>query len=215
MSVPHQPAATARPRTPREPGELFGPRTALFAEVLAAGVYCTLASLPVITAPTAFAAACRLLREAADDGRPATPGRYLAALRAPGAGRSLRAGLALLALATLLALDTALAGAGLPGAAVVRWVLAAVGAAALLVGVRAAADPAVADAGWRRALSGAVSRSGEDRRGTAWLAAALCLTGVIAWMSPPLALLAPGALAFAVTAVEARAAVREETAPQA
>lgn len=192
---------------------MFGPRTALFAEVLATGVLCTLASLPVVTAPTAFAVGCRLLREAAADGMPVTTGRYAAALRGHGPGRTLRAGLAFLAPAALLLLDALVTGAGLPGAGLVRGLLAVVGAAALLVGLRAAADPALVAGGWRRALAEAADRAVRDPRGTALLAAAVGLTGAIAWMSPPLALLAPGALAFAVTAVESRATRREEPAP--
>ncbi|MEV0845712.1 hypothetical protein AB0J21_07460 [Streptomyces sp. NPDC049954] len=203
--------ATATPYR-REAGELFGPRMTLFSELLAVGVCCLLASLPLVTAPTAFAAACRLLREAAEDGPSATVPRYVQALRAHGTGRTLRAGGALLLTGALLVADllvtrTGSAGAGtaLPGAALLGPALLVLAALALLVAERAAADQDVPREGWRRAFARAAHRTRRDPSGTLLLAVATVLVVLFVWVLPPLLLLAPGPLAFAVTAVERRA----------
>lgn len=58
----------------REPGELFGPRFTLFADMLAVGLATAVASLPLITAPTALAAACNVLRRSIREDRPVTVG---------------------------------------------------------------------------------------------------------------------------------------------
>lgn len=75
-------------------------------------------------------------------GRPtATAGRYFAALRRRLRYGDLAVGAVALAGALLLLADLALAGAGLPGAPLFAVVAAAVGTAALVVGLRACARP--------------------------------------------------------------------------
>jgi hypothetical protein len=187
----------------REPGELFGPRFTLFADMLAVGLAAAVASLPLVTAPVALAAACTVLRRAIDEDRPATLGHYVAELRAHGLVRSLLAGATVLAAAALLALDLLLTRAGLPGARPMLWVLATLAAAGLVVALRTAADPEVVR-GWRPALHRTAARSAADPCGCAWVAAAVVLCLTFVWMLPLLAPLLPGPLAFAVTAVELR-----------
>ncbi|MER8070591.1 hypothetical protein ABTZ59_20095 [Streptomyces sp. NPDC094034] len=201
------------PSDRREPGELFGPRFALFADMLAVGLFTTVASLPLITAPAALAAGCRVLRDSARTRRTATAGRYRDALRAHGLARTLIAGVVLVALGALFLLDLALAGAGLPGAAAVSVTLAAVGAVALLVGVRAAAHPA-ARRSWPAALRGAARRSATDPAGSVLIAVALVICAAIVWALPPLALVVAGPLALAAVSVELRAAPGRGRSPR-
>jgi hypothetical protein len=189
----------------REPGELFGPRFTLFADMLAVGMAAAVASLPLITAPTAFAAACAVLRRAIREDRPVTPGEYAAEFRAHGVRRSLLAGVAVFAAVTLVGLDLALARAGLPGAGPMSWAVTGLAVAGLVLALRAAADPEVSH-GWGPALRRAVTRSAGDPVGCALTAAALALCVAFLWMLPLLALLLPGPLAFAITAVELRVA---------
>nr|WSY49062.1 hypothetical protein OG999_02135 [Streptomyces sp. NBC_00886] len=187
----------------REPGELFGPRFTLFADMLAVGLAAAVASLPLITAPTAFAAACTVLRRAIREDRPVGVGEYVAEFRAHGLRRCLLAGVTVFAAVTLVVLDLALARAGLPGARPMSWALTALVAMGLVLALRAAADPEAAR-GWPPALQRAASRSVADPTGCALIAAAVGLCVAFLWMLPLLALLLPGPLAFAVTAVELR-----------
>lgn len=190
-------------RERREPGELFGPRFSLFADMLAIGLATTIACLPLVTAPVALAAGCAVLRGAIREDRPATLGRYITELRAHRPLRSLSAGAAVLAGPAFIAVDLLLAGAGLPGARPMSWALSALAAAALVVALRTAADPDVAR-GWRPALRRAAAGSAADLPGCALLATAVALCVAFLWMLPLLAPLLPGPLALAVTAVELR-----------
>nr|WTA00176.1 hypothetical protein OH820_35070 [Streptomyces sp. NBC_00857] len=196
-------------RERREPGELFGPRFALFADMLAVGLATAVASLPLVTAPAALAAACSVLRGAIVEGRPATLGRYAAELRAHRPLRSLAAGATLLAALAFVGVDLMLAGAGLPGARPMSWAVSGVAAAALVVALRAAADPEAA-LGWRPAVRRAAARSAADLPGSALLATAGALCVVLLWMLPLLAPLLPGPLAFAGTVVELRNAPSDD-----
>lgn len=191
-------------RRRREPGELFGTRFVLFADMLAVGLITAVACLPVITAPAAFAAACAVLRESIRAEQPATLGRYVAELRAHGVLRSLTAGAFVLGAGALILLDLLLARAGLPGARMVSLVVAAAAVLALVVGLRAATDPRAAQ-GWWGAVRAAAARSAADLPGCALVMTAVLLSATLAWMLPLLLPLTPGALAFAVTAVELRA----------
>ncbi|MEV0904401.1 hypothetical protein [Streptomyces hokutonensis] len=187
----------------REPGELFGPRFTLFADMLAIGMATAVASLSLITAPTALAAACAVLRRAIREDRPVTLGEYAAEFRAHGLRRSVLAGMTAFTALTLIVLDLALARAGLPGAGPMSWALTGLAAAGLVLALRAAADPDVSR-GWGPAVGRAVTRSVADPVGCALIAAAVGLCVVFLWMLPLLALLLPGPLAFAITAVELR-----------
>jgi hypothetical protein len=170
----------------REPGEVFGPRMTLFADVLSVGLATAVASLPVVTVPAALSSACAVLR-GAGEGQPATAGRYFAVLRRRLRVGDLAAGVIALAGALLCAADLALAGAGLPGAPLFAVVAGVIGAAATVVGLRACARAESLDAGGSGLVLLAV------------VTAALC-----AWMMLPLAFLAPGPLALALTAVHVR-----------
>lgn len=186
---------------------MFGPRFSLFADMLAVGLCATVACLPVLTAPAALSAACSVLRGAVREDRAATVGRYAAEFRAHGLLRSLAAGGAVLGLAALLGLDLLLVRAGLPGGTAMALVLAVLAAAALVVGLRAAADPAAVRS-WHTALRRAAARSAADLPGCVLTAVAVAMCAAFVWMLPLLAPLALGPLAFAVTAVELRDAGR-------
>ncbi|MFE9066671.1 hypothetical protein [Streptomyces violaceusniger] len=196
-------------RERREPGELFGPRFSLFADMLAIGLATAVASLPLVTAPVALAAACTVLRGAVREDRPATLGRYVAELRAHRPLRSLLAGATVLAALAFVGVDLMLGGAGLPGARSMSWALSALAAAALVVALRTAAAPDAAR-GRRPALRRAAARSAADLPGRALLATAVALCVVLLWMLPLLAPLLPGPLALAITAVELRNAPSNE-----
>lgn len=182
---------------------MFGPRFSLFADMLAIGLATAVASLPLVTAPMALAAACSVLRGAVREDRPATLGRYVAELRTHRPLPSLLAGAAVLAALALVSIDLMLAGAGLPGARPMAWALGALATAAVVVALRTAADPDSAR-GWRPALRRAATRSAADLQGCALLATAVALCIAFLWMLPLLAPLLPGPLAFATTAVELR-----------
>ncbi|MFD4474560.1 hypothetical protein ACFWPU_00380 [Streptomyces sp. NPDC058471] len=186
----------------RETGEIFGPRMTLFADVLALGVVTALACLPLITAPAALSTACAVVRGTGDD-RPATAGRYVALLRERFRPGDLAAGAVALAGVLLLAADLALAGAGLPGARVFAVTAAAIGACAVIVGLRACSRPAsLTD--WRAAVREAAGDSARDMGGSALVLLALAASALCAWMMLPLAFLVPGPLALALTAIDVR-----------
>ncbi|MFD3616259.1 hypothetical protein ACFWWT_13705 [Streptomyces sp. NPDC058676] len=193
----------------REPGEIFGPRMTLFADVLSVGLATAVACLPLVTAPAALSSACAVLR-GAGEGRPATAGRYFAVLRRRLRAGDLVAGAAALAGALLFAADLALAGAGLPGAPLFALVAAAIGACALVVGLRACARPeSLTD--WPAALREAARNAAQDVGGSALVLLAVATAVLCAWMLLPLAFLAPGPLALALTAVDVRSAVMSES----
>ncbi|MGW0421538.1 hypothetical protein [Streptomyces sp. NPDC003015] len=189
----------------REPGEVFGPRMTLFADMLSVGLATTVVSLPVVTAPAALSTACAVLR-GAGEGQPATAGRYFAVLRRRLRVGDLAAGAVALAGALLLLADLALAGAGLPGAPLFAVVAAAIGAGALVVGLRACARPeSLTD--WPNAVRQAAGDAVRDVGGSALVLLAVATAALCAWMLVPLAFLAPGPLALALTAVQVRLSV--------
>ena len=186
----------------REPGEVFGPRMTLFADVLSVGLATAGACLPLVTAPAALSTACAVLR-GAGEGQPATAGRYFALLRRRLRPGDLAAGALALLGALLLAADLALAGAGLPGAPLFAVAAAAIGAAALVVGLGACARPeSLTD--WPAALRQAARDSVRDPGGSGLVLLAVATAVLCAWMLVPLAFLAPGPLALALTAVHVR-----------
>ena len=186
----------------REPGEVFGPRMTLFADVLSVGLATAVACLPLVTAPAALSTACAVLR-GAGEGQPATAGRYFAQLRRRLRPGDLAAGALALLGALLLAADLALAGAGLPGAPLFAVAAAAIGAAALVVGLGACARPeSLTD--WPAALRQAARDSVRDPGGSGLVLLAVATAVLCAWMLVPLAFLAPGPLALALTAVHVR-----------
>ncbi|MEV6484047.1 hypothetical protein [Streptomyces sp. NPDC051576] len=193
-----------RDTSTRDPGDVFGPRMTLFADMLSIGLLTALLSLPVVTIPAALSTACAVLRGAIG-GQPATAGRYLAVLRQRLRPGDLAAGAVALAGALLVVADLALAGAGLPGAPLFAVVAAAIGAGALVVGLRACARPeALTD--WPAAVREAARDAVRDAGGSALVLLAVAAAALCAWMLVPLAFLAPGPLALALTAVQVRRA---------
>jgi hypothetical protein len=193
----------------RESGEVFGPRMTLFADMLSVGLATAVASLPVVTAPAALSTACAVLR-GAGEGQPATAGRYFAVLRRRLRAGDLAAGAVALAGALLFLADLALAGAGLPGAPLFAVVAAAIGTAALVVGLRACARPeSLTD--WPTAVREAARDAVRDVGGSALVLLAVATAVLCAWMLVPLAFLVPGPLALALTAVHVRLTVMSES----
>ncbi|KPI21073.1 hypothetical protein OK074_7446 [Actinobacteria bacterium OK074] len=189
-------------RTTREPGEVFGPRMTLFADVLGIGLVTAAASLPLVTLPAALSTACAVLRGTRED-RPATAGRYLAVLRGRLRAGDLAAGALALGGALLVLADLALAGAGLPGAPGFAVLAAVIGAGAAVLGLRACGRPeSLTD--WRAALRRAAADAVRDRGGSALVLLAAVTAVLCAWMMLPLAFLAPGPLAMALSAVDVR-----------
>ncbi|MDH6622777.1 hypothetical protein M2271_000564 [Streptomyces sp. LBL] len=185
-----------------EPGEVFGPRMTLFADVLSVGLATAVACLPLVTVPAALSSACAVLR-GAGEGRPATAGRYLAVLRRRLRLGDLAAGLVALTGALLFVADLALAGVGLPGAPLFALVAAAIGAGALVVGLRACARPeSLTD--WPAAVREAARDAVRDLGGSGLVLLAVATAALCAWMLVPLAFLAPGPLAMALAAVDVR-----------
>ncbi|WLW57383.1 hypothetical protein [Streptomyces sp. YU58] len=198
-----------RSASSREPGEVFGPRMTLFADMLSVGLATAVVCLPVVTIPAALSTACAVLR-GAGEGQPATAGRYFAVLRRRLRAGDLAAGGVAVAGALLFLADLALAGAGLPGAPLFAVVAAAIGAAALVVGLRACARPeSLAD--WPAAVRGAALDAVRDVGGSALVLLAVATAVLCAWMMVPLAFLAPGPLALALTAVHVRRTVVSES----
>jgi len=181
-------------------------RFALFAECLLAGVWLLLASLPLVTALPAFAAACGHLRRYLDGER--------AGWREFGAGlrtavrEGWRFSLLWWAVLALLAFDLRVVSSGvLPGGlvpAAAGTVTAAVAVAAVVAGLRTAAAWRPG-AGWSGTGRTAVRRAVRtDPGGSLLLAGGLAVVAVAAWMLPPLAGPALGALAACAVAVERR-----------
>ncbi|MEV3973274.1 hypothetical protein AB0K68_34930 [Streptomyces sp. NPDC050698] len=186
----------------REAGEVFGPRMTLFADVLSVGLATAVACLPLVTVPAALSTACAVLRGAGLD-RPVTAGRYFALLRRRSRAGDLVAGCLALAGVLLFAADLALAGAGLPGAPLFAVAAAVIGVCAVVVGLRACGCPeALTD--WRAAVRGAGRDAVTDLGGSGLVLLAVATAALCAWMLVPLAFLAPGPLALALTAVDVR-----------
>ncbi|WP_330352778.1 hypothetical protein [Streptomyces chartreusis] len=186
----------------REAGEVFGPRMTLFADVLSVGLATAVACLPLLTAPAALSTACAVLRGARED-RPATAGRYFALLRLRLRTGDFAVGALAAAGALLLAADLALARAGLPGGAVFAVIAACIGACAMVAGLRACARPeSLTD--WRTALRRAARDGVRDLGGSGLVLLAVATAALCAWMLVPLAFLALGPLALALTAVDVR-----------
>lgn len=186
----------------REAGEVFGPRMTLFADVLSVGLATAVACLPLLTAPAALSTACAVLRGARED-RPVTAGRYFALLRRRLRTGDFAAGVLAAAGVLLLAADLALARAGLPGGAAFAVIAACTGAGAMVAGLRACARPeSLTD--WRTALRRAARDCVRDLGGSGLVLLAVATAVLCAWMLVPLAFLAPGPLALALTAVDVR-----------
>lgn len=188
------------PRDRREPGEVFGAGFTLFADMLLVGLLTSLACLPVVTAPAAFAAASATLRQAADGVAPVRVGTFTGHLRANISVRSLLGGLLPPLLAVVLRIDAALTDSALPGAGVMAPALVLLTLGCAVVALRATALRAP----HRLSLREGLLRSIAAPRGSLLLAAAVVLAALLAWSVPLLVPLLPGPLAFAATVVDLR-----------
>ncbi|MFV2143578.1 MULTISPECIES: hypothetical protein [Isoptericola] len=181
----------------------------LFAEVAITGVLVAVGSIALVTlVPSLAAGVAHLRREVS--GRETSVRRF--AVEWWAAARALwPLGLATLALAVLLIGDWQLAASGVvPGATVVAVVVALFAAGAVAVVLRAVGawsdddgEP-VPGATTRGTLSVATQRAADDLTGSALLAAAVLMAGVLVWMLVPLVLVVGGLLALAVVGVEVR-----------
>ncbi|MYW69375.1 hypothetical protein GTY65_35770 [Streptomyces sp. SID8379] len=203
MTAAHRvktPAAESRRR--REPGEVFGSGFTMFADMLLVGLLTSLACLPVVTAPAAFAAASGTLRQAAETGTQADVGGFVRRLRARTTARSVAAGLLLPLVAVAVLVDTALLRSDLPGAGLVAPALVLLTVGGAVVALRCTALPGADQLSLRAGLL----RTSADPRGSVLLLAAVVLAGLLMWSTPLLLPLLPGPLAFAATVVDLRTA---------
>ncbi|WP_307804764.1 hypothetical protein [Streptomyces sp. VRA16 Mangrove soil] len=177
----------------------------VFAECLLTGVWIALASVPVVTAPAAFAAGARHLRRHLEQ-QVGGWREFVADLRSA-ARRGWLVGLAGIAAWAAVWVDLRVARAGLPGG---RFA-AAVGLFALLAAavtvLRAAAvwEPGAA---WRPLLGAAARRTLRGPGGSLLLVCGIALTVLCAGFITPLAVPVLGILAAAAIAVEERAGTR-------
>ncbi|MEJ1112731.1 Poxvirus protein I5 [Paenarthrobacter sp. CCNWLY172] len=194
-------------------------RFALFAETILAGVIVLLLSVPLVTAPAAYAAGVAHLERhlsGRDDSLRSLWGNFRRAL--PG---SWKFGITTAAAAVVIVLNLLLALVGqLPGRAVIlpaTLILAAAGAVLLLRtaanwsgGVNWDGDAGLQPAEvpgrqrWAAAYSSAKNDSVRDWSGSLLLLAALFMTVVFVWMLQALFVIVPGTLVLAAAAIKIR-----------
>ncbi|WP_328647860.1 hypothetical protein OHS58_09000 [Amycolatopsis sp. NBC_00348] len=173
-----------------------------FADCLLVGLLVALASVPVLTAPPAFAAGCQALDRARHGiGRPLWT-TFWADFR-----RTARGGVAFAvacgAAVVLAAVDLEVA-ASMPGAGVLRPVLWVLAAAGVVVAVRTCAVVGSSEQTWRRAVVTAARESVGAPGKALLVAVAVALSAVLVWMLPVLALVVAGPLGLAAVATGAR-----------
>ncbi|GAB3902712.1 hypothetical protein GCM10029964_093580 [Kibdelosporangium lantanae] len=159
-------------------------RFAFAADCLLVGLYVTLAALPLVTAPAAFAAACHVVCL----WRHGSGARFWPAFRRL-IRPSLAAGLVFPLVVVWFVVNLVLP---VPG----HWVVVAVSCVAFAVLVRAAAVVGTTGVPWAPALRQAVGARPGD---ILLVTAAVVVLGVLAWAVPPLAALVGGPLALAAT----------------
>ncbi|MGY0022634.1 hypothetical protein ACVHNB_27185 [Streptomyces sp. YJ-C3] len=180
-------------------------RFGVFAECLLTGVWIALASVPVVTAPAAFAAGSRHLRRYLGQ---QSGGRreFVADLRVA-ARRGWLVGLAGAAACATVRIDLEVAHTGLPGGrlAAAVGVLALLGAAVTVLRAAAVWEPG---AHWRPLLGAAARRTVRAPAGSLLLVCGLAVVVLCAGFLAPLAVPALGVLAAAAVAVEERGRAR-------
>jgi hypothetical protein len=184
-----------------------GGRFALFADCLLTGVLTAVAAAGVVTALPALAAACAVLRERVDLDRAVGVRPY--ARRFVQAVRSGPAALLVPPLLlTLLGLDALALAAGAPGAAPLTALLVAASAAAVVLGLRAAAAwrPGLS---WLAAARDALAAARRDPGGDALLLLAGVAGAGIVLAVPITVMLVCGPLALAAAAVQGRGRTSE------
>ncbi|WP_372664779.1 hypothetical protein [Amycolatopsis kentuckyensis] len=173
-----------------------------FSDCLLTGLLVALASVPLVTAPPAFAAGCRALdRTRLDIGSPLWT-TFWADFRRHAPGGLAFGGLGLLVVlvfAVDLEVVRSMPGAGVLGPAL--WVLAA---AAVVVAVRTCGVVAAGEPSWRRAVVAAARETAAAPGNAVLLAGAAGLAVVLVWMLPILALVVAGPLALAAVATGGR-----------
>jgi hypothetical protein len=177
-------------------------RFGLFTDVLLLGVFAAVASVGVITAFPAFAAACALLRARVAGGAGVGVRPFLACL-----AQALRGGPAGLLIppvvAAVLAGDAVAIAAGAPGRPVLAVALAVALLCAVLIGLRSAGRwrPGLR---WGAVLRDAARQVGRDLGGDALLLVAVGTAIAVVALLPITAVLLAGPLAAATVAVDAR-----------
>jgi hypothetical protein len=189
-----------------------------FSETLLTGVLVACGSVLVVTAIPALAAGTAHLRRHLD-GEADSIATFVTDFR-----RAWRAlwplGIAAPLLVVLLAINASSVATGAaPGGAPVVVVTAAIATAAVVVAARAAVlwrprptdVHAASDGSARRTILrnraiviDAGRRAVDDPVGSAWIVTAVAMGALLAWMLPPLAIVAPGLVALALVAVERR-----------
>ncbi|MDT7803043.1 MAG: hypothetical protein QOI78_6476 [Actinomycetota bacterium] len=173
-----------------------------FSDCLLVGLLVALASVPLLTAPPAFAAGCRALDRARHGlARPLWTTFWADFRQAARGGVAFGAacGVATVLVAVDLEVTRSMPGAGVLGP--VLWVLAAVG---VVVAVRTCEVVAASEPTWRRAVMTA-ARETVGAPGKALLVVvAMVLSAVLVWMLPVLALVVAGPLCLAAVATGAR-----------
>ncbi|WP_211256597.1 hypothetical protein, partial [Actinoalloteichus caeruleus] len=141
---------SSKTRAPENRTTVVGERFALFADCLYLGLLVLVSSLPLVTAYAAITAGSGLLRQRVREDTSFTIGGYFARLLAVIRHQWLVL-VAPLGLALLLGVNAVAVASGAPGADVVEPVLWLIGAALLVVGLRAAVlwTP---DTGWRETV---------------------------------------------------------------
>ena len=201
-------------------------RFALFSETILAGVIMLLLSVPLVTAPAAYAAGVAHLERhlsGRDDSLRSLWGNFRRAL--PG---SWKIGITTAAAAVVIVLNLLLALVGqLPGRALILPATLILAAAAAVLLLRSAGNWSggviwAGDAGgkstdlpgprqrWRLAYSQAKADSFRDGSGSLLLLAAVFVAVVFVWMLQALFVIVPGMLILAAAAVKIRAASRTQ-----
>jgi len=186
-------------------------RFALFTECMLTGLWFTLAAVPLVTIPAAFAAACAHLdrfltghpcgwRDFAADVRDGVTRSWWVALAGMG-------GIAVLAVDVLIASGrvgtTGGSTAGAPGAPLIIAVSVVLAVAMLVIGMRAAAAW-TPGADWRVLLATAARQARVDVRGDVILVGGLVVVAAVTWQLLPLFVPVVGCLAGAALAVHRR-----------
>ncbi|MFI0239490.1 hypothetical protein [Streptomyces sp. NPDC016845] len=174
----------------------------VFAECLLTGVWIALASVPVVTAPAAFAAGSRHLRRHL--GSHVGGRREFIADWRQAARRGWLVGLAGVGAWAAVWIDLRVARSGLPGGrlAAAVGVFALLGAAVTVLRAAAVWTP---EARWRPLLAAAARRTVRGPAGSLLLVCGLAVVILCAGFLPPLAVPVLGVLAAAAVAVEERA----------
>ncbi|MFZ3556193.1 hypothetical protein [Streptomyces sp. BH055] len=196
-------SAVRKPRPVAESRRRVG--FAVFAESLLTGVWIALASVPVVTAPAAFAAGARHLRRHVTQ-QVGGQREFVADFRAA-ARRGWLVGLAGVVAWLAVWVDVRVARSGLPGGqlAAAVGIFALIGAAVIVLRAAAVWQP---DRSWRALLRDAARRTARAPGGSLLLVCGIALVILSAEFLAPLAIPVLGILAAAAVAVEERGRTR-------